>query len=198
MIFIPLIPAGAREILRDSKGRHRSLHRESTNSMFNGPATRFSPGCREARIELSWREWGTNMSASSRPAEVLLRIAVVLALGFVAALASSPAMAFAARFSWSGIPTCSNVSPPFAISGAPKGTTALRFAMHDLDAPGFEHGGSTAPFSGSGSVPRGAIQYIGPCPPGSERHRYVWTIEALGKNGEVLASSMVQGKFPPQ
>ena len=33
---------------------------------------------------------------------------------------------------------------------------------------------------------------IGPCPPGSERHRYVWTIKVLGPDGEVLASSTVQ------
>ena len=75
------------------------------------------------------------------------------------------APAFSASFSWSGIRACGRTSPAFTIQDAPEGTERLRFVMIDKDAPNFRHGGSTIPYNGSGRVPEGAIDYIGPCPP---------------------------------
>jgi phosphatidylethanolamine-binding protein (PEBP) family uncharacterized protein len=108
------------------------------------------------------------------------------------------AAAFSASFSWSGIAACSGPSPAFRISGAPKGTVSLRFAMRDLDAPNFNHGGGTVAYDGKGTVARGAISYIPPCPPGGAKHRYVWTIEALDASGNRLASASASGTFPPR
>ncbi len=121
-----------------------------------------------------------------------------LTLGFAAllVLASMPgAAAFSASFSWSGIGACGRTSPAFTILDAPQGTESLRFTMNDKDAPNFRHGGSTVPYSG-GSVPEGAIGYIGPCPPAGATHRYVWTIEALDKSGKTIARTAAEGRFP--
>jgi phosphatidylethanolamine-binding protein (PEBP) family uncharacterized protein len=106
------------------------------------------------------------------------------------------ASAFSASFSWSGINACGKTSPAFTIHDAPKGTESLRFAMSDKDAPSFRHGGSTVPYDGSGRVPEGAIDYIGPCPPAGAVHRYVWTIEALDKSGKVIARTTTEARFP--
>jgi phosphatidylethanolamine-binding protein (PEBP) family uncharacterized protein len=106
------------------------------------------------------------------------------------------ASAFSASFSWSEINACGKTSPAFTIHDAPKGTESLRFAMSDKDAPSFRHGGSTVPYDGSGRVPEGAIDYIGPCPPPGAVHRYVWTIEALDKSGKVIARTTTEARFP--
>ena len=68
--------------------------------------------------------------------------------------------------------------------------------MNDKDAPNFRHGGGTVPYNGSGRVPEGAIDYIGPCPPAGTSHRYVWTIEALDKSGKNVARAAAEGRFP--
>ena len=106
------------------------------------------------------------------------------------------APAFSASFSWSGIRACGRTSPAFTIQDAPEGTERLRFMMNDKDAPNFRHGGSTVPYNGSGRVPEGAIDYIGPCPPAGTSHRYVWTIEALDKSGKNVARAAAEGRFP--
>ncbi len=111
--------------------------------------------------------------------------------------ASAPAWAFTARFSWVGVPACSGTSPAFTLSAVPKATTRLRFKMMDFDAPNFNHGGSTIDYGGKGSVSAGAVSYIGPCPPGGQKHRYVWIIEALDAAGMVLGKTETQGVFPP-
>ncbi len=105
------------------------------------------------------------------------------------------ASSFSVRFSWKGIAACSSVSPAFSISGVPPGTAALAFVLRDRDAPDFQHGGSTVPFTGKGVVPRGAIAYVGPCPPSGTTHRYVWTIEALDGQGTALGSTKATGNF---
>jgi phosphatidylethanolamine-binding protein (PEBP) family uncharacterized protein len=120
-------------------------------------------------------------------------------LGFAAVLvlaSTFEASAFSASFSWSGIGACGRTSPAFTIDDAPKGTESLRFVLNDKDAPGFRHGGSTVAYSGSGQVPEGAIDYIGPCPPAGMVHRYVWTIEALDKSGKTVARTTAEGRFP--
>jgi phosphatidylethanolamine-binding protein (PEBP) family uncharacterized protein len=119
-----------------------------------------------------------------------------VALALSAALLSSPAFAMSAKFSWNGIPACSRVSPVFVISDPPKGVASLRFTMRDYDAPFFVHGGSIVPYTGR-RVPEGAISYTGPCPPGAERHRYIWKIEALNAAGDVLTATTASGAFPP-
>jgi phosphatidylethanolamine-binding protein (PEBP) family uncharacterized protein len=106
------------------------------------------------------------------------------------------AYAFGARFSWAGIPACEAISPAFELSGVPAGTKRLRFEMHDLNVPGFHHGGSTIAYEGD-AVKQGAIHYIGPCPPGGERHRYRWTIQALDAHGKVTATATATQTFPP-
>lgn len=122
----------------------------------------------------------------------------VLGLAAVLALAATcDAAAFSAVFSWSGIGACGGTSPAFTIGDAPKGTASLRFMMRDRDAPQFQHGGGVVPYSGAGSVPQGAITYIGPCPPAGARHRYIWSIEALDKDGKTLARTTSEGPFPP-
>ena len=105
--------------------------------------------------------------------------------------------AFSAAFSWAGIPACEKISPAFRLAGVPAGTKLLRFAMVDLDVPTFRHGGSTINYDGE-TVGQGAVSYIGPCPPASQRHRYRWTIEALDAGGKVLATATATDIFPPQ
>ena len=105
------------------------------------------------------------------------------------------ASAFSASFSWLGIKACGRTSPAFTIQDAPEGTERLRFVMIDKDAPSFRHGGSTIPYNGSGRVPEGAIDYIGPCPPAGTTHSYVWTIEALDRNGKTIARATAGGSF---
>jgi phosphatidylethanolamine-binding protein (PEBP) family uncharacterized protein len=121
------------------------------------------------------------------------------ALAFAALLmliSMHEASAFNARFSWSGIRACDRTSPAFTIHDAPTGTESLRFTMNDKDAPNFQHGGSVIPYNGSGRVPEGAIDYVGPCPPADTIHRYVWMIEALDKSGKILARATAEGRFP--
>jgi phosphatidylethanolamine-binding protein (PEBP) family uncharacterized protein len=105
------------------------------------------------------------------------------------------ALAFEARFSWSGIIACGKVSPAFTIHDAPKGTESLHFSMTDKDAPNFQHGGGSVHYDGGGYVPEGAINYIGPCPPAATIHRYVWTIEAWDKSGKRVGRTTAEGSF---
>ena len=73
---------------------------------------------------------------------------------------------FAVDVTWEGSKSCFDPqSPPFTLSGIPAGTRHLRFAMKDLDAPDFVHGGGTIVYDGQRSIPRGAFSYRGPCPP---------------------------------
>jgi phosphatidylethanolamine-binding protein (PEBP) family uncharacterized protein len=117
-------------------------------------------------------------------------------LGIAMLAAPAEAGAFSARFSWAGIPACQKISPAFELSGVPPGTKRLRFEMKDLNVPGFHHGGSTVIYDGD-AVKQGAIRYIGPCPPGGQRHRYRWTIEALDASGKVQGTASAAATFPP-
>ncbi len=111
--------------------------------------------------------------------------AVLLAFFFV-----TPAHAggMSATFSWSGIPACSTISPAFRVTNTPRSTVSLRFTLKDLDAPSFNHGGSTIAFDRKDKVAKGAITYKGPCPPRGRSHMYEWTIEALDNTGIVIDS----------
>jgi len=112
-------------------------------------------------------------------------------------LVATDALALKASFSWAGIPACEKISPAFNISDAPAETKALRFKLHDNDAPYFHHGGSTVAYTGA-QVPQGAIAYVGPCPPPGQQHHYVWTVEALDARGDVIDRTTAAGNFPPR
>lgn len=118
------------------------------------------------------------------------------AIGLAAAAAPGRATAFSVRFSWAGIPACEQISPELHLSAVPAGTKQLRCEMHDLEVPAFRHGGSTVAYSGD-TVKKGAIRYIGPCPPHGERHRYRWTIQAIDGAGKVTGTATATETFPP-
>lgn len=90
-----------------------------------------------------------------------------------------------------------NISPPLDWTAVPDGVAELMLTMLDPDAPSgvFTHWavyGIDPSTEGipEGSVPEGALQgtndsgadaYAGPCPPGDESHRYVFTLAALAE-----------------
>src|SRR5215472_14750214 len=103
------------------------------------------------------------------------RISAVLAA--LLAISASPLQAqpnFAIDFTWQGSAACFDPkSPPFKVTGVPAGTRTLRFAMKDLDAPSYPHGGGSVPYNGQSEIERGAFSYKGPCPPQGQ-HSYQW------------------------
>lgn len=120
--------------------------------------------------------------------------AAALALAAVAlSLSGSGALAFSASFNW-----CGSGSPSFALTDVPAGTAALRFAMTDLNVPGFHHGGGKVAYTGQAAIPCGAFSsgFIGPSPPPSQVHTYRFTIQALSANGAPLATTTAQRKYP--
>jgi phosphatidylethanolamine-binding protein (PEBP) family uncharacterized protein len=129
----------------------------------------------------------------SLPRRLLLLVSIAAAtMGL-----QTSAEAFSALFSWAGIPSCQSVSPAFTLHEVPPGTKQLKFIMHDAQVPSFRHGGSTVPYSGNDAVPKGAIHYIGPCPPKGDRHLYRWDIEALDRSGKILGQTTAGAPFPP-
>jgi phosphatidylethanolamine-binding protein (PEBP) family uncharacterized protein len=122
---------------------------------------------------------------------------LILLIGLATAGVSSAAQPIGLQVSWAGPQRCFDPqSPPFRVSSVPAGTRVLRFHMTDLDAPNFVHGGGDVAWTGQAEIPRGAFTYRGPCPPGG-RHRYEWTVTALGPNGAVLGQGSVLAPFPP-
>ena len=131
---------------------------------------------------------------------MLKQLSAIVALAVFAA--SSPACAQAPGFgvdlSWEGTASCFDPkSPAFRLSGVPAGTKRLAFAMKDLDAPSYPHGGGAVAFTGQMQVGRGAFAYQGPCPP-SGQHTYQWTVQAQDEAGKTLATATVAKKFPPR
>lgn len=127
--------------------------------------------------------------------QTLSRTSLSLTIALVMMAMPGRAEAFTARFSWAGIPACEAISPAFELGGVPGGTKRLRFQMHDLNAPAFHHGGSTIAYAGD-AVKKGAIHYVGPCPPRGERHRYRWTVEALDGSGKAIGTATATEAFP--
>ena len=126
-----------------------------------------------------------------------LTVAFALLVLAPSAIAEVPAK-FAVDFSWEGTASCFDPkSPPFTLSGVPAETKRLRFAMKDLDAPSYPHGGGTVPYQGQNNIGRGAFAYQGPCPPQGQ-HRYQWTIDAQDGAGKTLATTTVTRNFPPK
>jgi hypothetical protein len=113
-------------------------------------------------------------------------IALLAGVGLTVA-ASGQAAAFGIGVSWAGTAKCfDSQSPAISLSAGPGGRARLRFAMTDLDAPNFNHGGGTVAYSGQRRLAKGAFSYRGPCPPAGQTHRYRWSAEALGADGGVL------------
>jgi len=127
-----------------------------------------------------------------------MRVPSLISILVLLTLASMPARAevFSVRFSWAGIPACEEISPAFELAGVPAGTKRLSFNMTDLEVPTFHHGGSAIAYDGD-TVKRGAIRYVGPCPPGGQHHRYRWTVQALDASGKVLGTASATATFPP-
>jgi Raf kinase inhibitor-like YbhB/YbcL family protein len=147
-------------------------------------------------------------------------IAVLLALGAacgedrgdVAALqVTSPAFEEGATVPTEFTCEGEDTSPPLEWSGVPEGAAELRLLVTDPDAPGgtFTHWSVTGIDPGAtgveaGQVPEGGTEeensfgrtgYGGPCPPAGPAHRYVWTVEALSEDGDVLASGSLTARF---
>ena len=104
-------------------------------------------------------------------------------------------------FSWGSIGDCNSgmpntvPNPEFTVSGVPAGTVKLSMYMLDLDAPGFNHGGGKADYTGGDKILPGAFKYQSPCPPGGA-HRYEWRITALDKDGKTVGKTKTQQKYP--
>lgn len=101
-----------------------------------------------------------------------------------------------------------DVSPPLRWTAPPRATRSFSLVVTDLDAHGFVHwrlraiptsvrrlvAGSRVGSPGVNSF--GRRGYGGPCPPpGSGRHRYVFTLRALGAHGRVLAVARLVGRY---
>ena len=80
----------------------------------------------------------------------------------------------------------------------PQGTVNLRFAMTDLDKPGFHHGGGTVGYRGQPEVPCDAFAsgFVGPTPPPGEVHTYEFSIQALAPDGTMLGATTARRRFP--
>ncbi len=105
--------------------------------------------------------------------------------------------AFNTTVSWEGTQSCLDPnSPRFTVSQVPAGTDKLVFLMEDLDKLSFRHGGGEVRYNGESTIPYGAFQYKGPCPPGVT-HTYRWTIKAIDSQRQmVVGKSVVERKFP--
>lgn len=114
---------------------------------------------------------------------------------------STSALAFDMTFNWGNIPRCTSGnpntvgSPTFGLSGVPDGTAKIKFKLRDNNAPGYNHGGGSASYTGGGSIPAGSFKYKSPCPPDG-RHTYVWTATALDKKGKKLGTASASKKYP--
>lgn len=107
------------------------------------------------------------------------------------------AAVFNTSVSWQGTKSCLDAnSPQFTVSQVPAGTDKLVFLMEDLDKLSFRHGGGEVRYNGQHTIPYGAFQYKGPCPPGVT-HTYRWTIKAIDSQRQlVVGKSVVERKFP--
>jgi phosphatidylethanolamine-binding protein (PEBP) family uncharacterized protein len=113
---------------------------------------------------------------------VLIGVATGCATGGAARL---PKMAV--DFDFAAKHRCHGVSPQIRLADVPPGTTGFAVQMTDLDVPSFRHWSQRLPASGA-AIPEGAARdYYGPCPPGSETHRYHIEVTALDAQGKALA-----------
>src|SRR5215470_576644 len=109
-------------------------------------STRWSPGSSRAATSavFAWRPMCPKRAA-------LAVVALAVLAGSRPAGAQAPS--FNVDFSWEGTASCFDPkSPPFSLSGVPAGTKRLSFAMKDLDAPGYPHGGGIVAYAGQPEV----------------------------------------------
>jgi len=117
-------------------------------------------------------------------------------IALASALLASPAAAdMSLTFTWGAIPACNSGnpntvgSPEFVVRGVPEGTTSIQLKLKDLDAPGYNHGGSKKlKVTQDALLPFGTFKYKSPCPPG-EVHTYEWTATARSGNTVVGTAS---------
>jgi phosphatidylethanolamine-binding protein (PEBP) family uncharacterized protein len=128
-------------------------------------------------------------------------------IGLIALLAATnaaEAQKFTLEFEWGNIPLCDSGSPNtvdnpiFRLGNVPTGTKFINFALTDLDAPNYNHGGGTVPYSGQKVIKPGAFKYESPCPP-SGSHTYEW--DATAKDGDgffsgTLGSTKASVSYP--
>lgn len=86
-------------------------------------------------------------------------------------------------------------NPIFELSNVPEGAKEIRFSLTDRDAPGFNHGGGTADYTGDNVIQPGAFKYQSPCPP-SGQHTYEWSSRARDADGDALARAKSRQKYP--
>ena len=99
-------------------------------------------------------------------------------------------------YSWRGIQKCSYTSPLIQLSNVPKGTTLLNIQMDDLNRPSNIHGGGNVRYSGSNTIPQGALHnFKGPCPPSGEHHIYKIIVKAQDAKGKIIGYGATARKF---
>ena len=86
-------------------------------------------------------------------------------------------------------------NPIFTVSGVPKGTKKIVFAMTDLDVPQFDHGGGSAAYNGDNTIQPGAFEYDSPCPPDGT-HTYEWEATAKDSNNDTVGKASAEKSYP--
>ena len=86
-------------------------------------------------------------------------------------------------------------NPIFTLANVPEGTVEIEFRLKDLDAPGYDHGGGSAAYTGENEIDPGAFKYKSPCPPGGT-HTYRWTATAKDDSGETLGKADATREYP--
>ena len=128
-------------------------------------------------------------------------VAIASIMAIVFQMQPAQAADFKIGFTWGNLKKCTSgnpnrvKNPKFTLSGVPKGTTTIKFAMKDLAVPSYNHGGGKVKYSGGSSIAPGAFKYKSPCPPGG-RHTYQWTAIALDAKGKKLATATAKRKYP--
>jgi len=127
------------------------------------------------------------------------RIILILSFYFLSTLS---AYAFSFTFEWGDIKKCTSgypntvSNPIFNLTGVPEGTKELRFKMKDKDVPGYNHGGGKIKnYNGETTIQPGAFKYKSPCPP-SGKHKYEWTITAIGDKKKKLGKAKASRMYP--
>jgi Raf kinase inhibitor-like YbhB/YbcL family protein len=129
----------------------------------------------------------------------------------LAALAAAFALTSPAFHQGGTIParyTCvgANGSPPLRWTPPPRRTSSYAITMVDVSV-GFLHWQAFKIPASARSLPANAklkvtglnsfhvSRYSGPCPPAGKPHRYVFTLRALSKTGQVLAEASLTARF---
>lgn len=131
------------------------------------------------------------MFASLRPICAILAAFGVMSFG-IASAAGADAMTLS--FSWANIHGCTEQekSPAFQVLHAPPDTRFLIFAL--TDPSGRQARGQYVNYPPDGVIQPGAVSFMPPCKPG----RYLWTITATDRAGNLLATARDEETFAPK